>query len=125
MRVQGLLSTADVRRLADRFPGLEVGVIRVRTIPAGAARLLPGIAGFTIGGTIWIRDPGEVDLPALLAHELTHVRQWRKLGPVGFPVRYAVDYLRGRLRGLGHAAAYRAIPAEQEARETARGFTPD
>ncbi len=123
MRVEGVLSTADVRRLADRFPGLEVGAIRVRTIPAGAARLFPGVAGITIGGTIWVR--GEADLPALLAHELTHVCQWRTLGPVGFPVRYGADYLRGRLRGLDHAAAYRAIPAEQEARETARGFTPD
>ena len=55
------------------------------------------------------------DDAALLAHELVHVRQWRELGVVGFLVRYVGAYLRWRLRGYGHWAAYRRIPLEVEA----------
>ena len=78
-----------------------------------------------MGRHIWV-DADVIDndaaFLALLVHELTHVRQWRERGPVGFLVRYWGDYLRGRLRGETHRAAYEAIPAEVEARATARGF---
>ena len=62
--------------------------------------------------------------PRLLAHEGVHVEQWRRLGPVRFLVAYITDYLRGRLAGLPHDAAYRAIALEQEAdRLAARDVT--
>ena len=51
----------------------------------------------------------------LLRHELVHVRQWRELGTTRFLVRYLGAYLRWRLRGYGHWAAYRRIPLEVEA----------
>ena len=56
----------------------------------------------------------------LLRHERVHVRQWREFGFVGFLTRYVGAYLRWRLRGYGHWAAYRRIPLEIEADWTAR-----
>lgn len=79
-------------------------------------RLLPppSYAATTLGPLIFLRDR-DVD-PGLLAHEAVHVWQWRRDGAVRFPLRYLGDYLAGRLRGLGHDAAYRAIGYEVEAR---------
>lgn len=62
-------------------------------------------AAVTLGRTIVVR-PGVRLTPALLAHELTHVRQWRS-DPL-FPVRYAAATLRH---------GYRENPYEVEARE--------
>jgi hypothetical protein len=59
-------------------------------------------------------------LGSLIVHELTHIEQWRRLGPVGWARSYLGDYLRGRRTGLGHHEAYRAIGLEEEARERAR-----
>jgi hypothetical protein len=81
------------------------------TIPV----LTPGIAGMTLGRWILLRRGHEHD-PNLIAHELVHVRQWRELGAVRFLARYLGAYGRGRWRGLGHQAAYEAIPLEAEAR---------
>ncbi|GMQ85033.1 MAG: hypothetical protein BMS9Abin07_0598 [Acidimicrobiia bacterium] len=51
----------------------------------------------------------------LLKHESVHVDQWQRHGRIGFLTRYLGDYLRGRLAGLSHSAAYLAIPFEKEA----------
>lgn len=59
----------------------------------------------------------------LLRHEAVHVRQWRELGVVGFLLQYVGAYLRWRLRGYGHWAAYRRIPLEVEAEWIARTAT--
>ena len=56
----------------------------------------------------------------LLRHELVHVEQWKRLGVAGFLIRYVGSYLRGRLRGYGHRAAYLRIPLEAEAEWRAR-----
>jgi hypothetical protein len=77
--------------------------------------LTPGIAGMTLGRWILVRGGHDQDAD-LIAHELVHVRQWRELGAVRFLVRYLGAYARGRWRGLGHRAAYEAIPLEAEAR---------
>jgi len=58
----------------------------------------------------------------LLAHELVHVRQYRRLGAAAFLGHYVGEYLRGRLAGASHAEAYRAISFEREAEEEATGF---
>lgn len=52
---------------------------------------------------------------ALLAHELTHVRQYRRYGMAAFLGRYAGEYLAGRLRGESHREAYLGISFEREA----------
>ena len=58
----------------------------------------------------------------LLRHELVHVRQWRRLGVVGFGARYLGTYARWRLRRYPHWAAYRRIPLEIEADWEARAL---
>ena len=46
--------------------------------------------------------------------------QWSDLGYLGFARRYVGSYLRGRMRGYPHKAAYRRIPFEVEADWVAR-----
>ena len=53
--------------------------------------------------------------PELLAHELIHVAQWADHGIVGFTWDYLGDYLRLRLLGATHDAAYRSIGFEYQA----------
>ncbi|MEM7094697.1 MAG: DUF4157 domain-containing protein [Actinomycetota bacterium] len=68
----------------------------------------------TLGSLICVRK-AHADNDALLAHELVHVHQYQALGWGRFLVRYSRSYLRGRLSGYGHMAAYRRIPLEVEA----------
>jgi len=77
--------------------------------------LTPGVSGMTLGRYVLLRRDRTADV-GLLAHELVHVQQWREMGALRFLGRYLGDYLRGRLRGLGHWDAYRAISLEADAR---------
>lgn len=79
----------------------------------------PGAAAITLGRLVSVRRRFAGD-ERLLRHELVHVRQWRDLGTIRFLVRYLGAYLRWRLRGYGHWAAYRRIPLEVEAEWEAR-----
>ena len=79
----------------------------------------PGAAAITIGPLISVRRRSAGNA-RLLRHELVHVRQWRSLGVLGFLRRYLAAYLRWRLRGHSHWAAYRRIPLEIEAEWVAR-----
>lgn len=79
----------------------------------------PGAAGTTIGSLVLVRRRSADDAH-LLRHELVHVRQYRERGIVGFLVPYLWSYLRWRLRGHPHLAAYRRIPFEAEAEWEAR-----
>lgn len=83
----------------------------------------PGADAITIGSVISVRR-AHAQSPGLLRHEEEHVRQWRTLGAVRFLRIYLGSYIRFRLRGLGHRAAYRMIPLEIEAEEAARSV-PD
>ena len=74
----------------------------------------PGAAAITVGRVISVRLRAVGD-ERLLRHELVHVRQWRQLGFGRFLLRYVGAYVRWRLRGYGHWAAYRRIPLEIEA----------
>jgi hypothetical protein len=82
-----------------------------------------GAAAITIGPVISIRRR-HADDAVLIRHELVHVRQWRTFGFVGFLVRYLGAYLRWRLRGYEHWAAYRRIPFEVEAEWESRRVVP-
>ena len=84
----------------------------------GVPVLTPGVAAMTLGRWILVRR-GHEDDRDLIAHELVHVQQWRELGAARFLMRYLGAYARGRRRGLGHRAAYEAIPLEAEARTAA------
>ena len=78
-----------------------------------------GADAITIGNVISVRRHA-VSSTHLLRHELVHVRQWRRYGAFGFGLRYVGDYLRHRLRGRDHMAAYRRIRFEIEADWVAR-----
>jgi hypothetical protein len=89
----------------------------------------PGATATTLGPLILMRRRG-VGNRRLLRHELVHVRQWREQGVIGFLRRYLSVYVRWRLRGYPHLAAYRRIPQEIEAEWIARrvemaGTDPD
>jgi hypothetical protein len=79
----------------------------------------PGAAAITLGPLIVVRARAAGE-EHLLRHELVHVEQWRRLGVVGFLVRYLGSYARWRLRGHGHRGAYLRIPQEVEAEWRAR-----
>lgn len=105
---------ASEREQFAHVPVRDLDRARLVSVPV----LTPGIAGMTLGRWILLRRGHEHDRD-LIAHELVHVRQWRELGAVRFLVRYLGAYARGRWRGLGHQAAYEAIPLEVEARALA------
>jgi hypothetical protein len=94
---------------------------RARARVVVVAWLTPGTAGMTLGRWILLRRGRELD-PGLLAHEMVHVRQWRERGVIRFLAAYVGEYLRSRLRGLGHWDAYRAISFETEARTLSAGL---
>jgi hypothetical protein len=75
----------------------------------------PGVVAMTLGRWILVRRGHELDV-GLLAHELVHVQQWRQFHALPFLVRYFGEYLRSRLGGKRHWAAYSAISFEVEAR---------
>jgi hypothetical protein len=79
--------------------------------------LLPrNVAAITLGRRIWVaRELPPAQMDALLRHELVHVRQMERLGVAVFLLRYVAEYVRNRVRGLGHDASYRAISFEREA----------
>jgi hypothetical protein len=79
----------------------------------------PGASATTVGRFIFIREQA-LGSERLLRHELVHVRQWRDLGVPGFLRRYLAAYLRWRVHGYPHWAAYRRIPLEVEAEWEAR-----
>lgn len=83
----------------------------------------PGSSAITIGPVISVRRRA-AENRRLMRHELTHVEQWRRLGVVGFLVRYLGAYLRWRLLLHGHRDAYRRIPLEIEADWRARTALP-
>lgn len=83
----------------------------------------PGAAAITIGPIVSVRRSA-AGSDRLLRHEAVHVRQWREHGVGRFLVRYLRGYVRGRLRGYGHWAAYRRIPFEVEAEWEARRAGP-
>jgi hypothetical protein len=85
-----------------------------RACGAGAATLGPAVL-FSSSGWKELDRKSEVGL-ILLAHELVHIRQYRKLGWLRFLWAYGVEYFAGRLQGLSHRQAYRAISFEREAR---------
>lgn len=79
----------------------------------------PGADATTFGRTVFVRrgvEPSE----RLRRHEYEHVLQYHELGWIRFLVRYVGEYLRWRLRGFGHRAAYRRISFEVRAEWRAR-----
>ncbi len=78
----------------------------------------PGSDAITVWKVISVRK-ASADNAHLMRHEQEHLRQWRELGFFGFLRQYLGAYLKGRVKGFPHRAAYRLIPLEVEAREAA------
>jgi hypothetical protein len=92
---------------------MEEQPMKVREIRGSRLARMLGVAAITLYPFALFRDaqPG----PELVNHERIHVAQVRTVGWLPFYAGYLGQYARGRLRGLGHAAAYRAIGYEAEA----------
>jgi uncharacterized protein DUF4157 len=108
----------------------ELEVRRARLHAGLLARLLTTLAGanaIVFGRRIFLtphaREAIEQDAAAgrrLLAHELTHVRQYRRYGMAAFLGRYVGEYLRARLAGASHRDAYLSISFERDAEKASR-----
>ncbi|MDQ5872247.1 MAG: DUF4157 domain-containing protein [Acidobacteriota bacterium] len=126
MTGRGLPSTL-AGQLRPEFPS---ELDRARLHRGRLARLLTSLAGasaIVLGRRIFLSRAGAAcvedaapDAFRLLAHELTHVAQYRRLGAAPFLGRYVGEYLRGRFAGLDHRTAYLSISFEREAEGRAR-----
>lgn len=101
--------------------GLPLDGVNLVAMPPIVERILGShVQAITITHTILFNSTvfGRVvegSEPELLAHELIHVDQWSKYGVAGFVWIYTRDYLRVRLLGGTHRAAYRSIGFEYQA----------
>ncbi len=111
--------------LAPFFPTLNLDHIRLYS---GGLRLgylillLNRAKAITFGKKIFfVRGVLDDSIPLrqngmiLIAHELTHVRQYQEMGFLKFLYRYLRDYLRSRIEGKDHYSAYLNVRFEQEA----------
>lgn len=120
--------TAARRSGIDSFD-LPLDGVRIVPMPRIVAKLLgPHVQAITFVRTIMVNptifervaDGSEAEL---LAHELIHVAQWEDSGILAFTRNYVGDYVRLRLLGATHDAAYRSIGFEYQAYEGARDIT--
>ena len=120
----------DLDTLRLVLPRVDPHRVRVWVAPR-LFRLLWGkrIAAVAMAWGIYVRPHvmarfvagQEPDRNALLiVHELTHIEQRRRLGPIRHSVQYVADYVRGLLAERSLHGAYREIRLEVEARQTAR-----
>ena len=104
------LSAAEVRIHDGKVSNLATRVLRADAFTLGRRVFLSRHSARLLTE----RGPeGE----ALLAHEMAHVEQFRRLGVLPFLIRYVGEYQHGRRRGRDHAQAYTQISFEREARE--------
>ncbi len=119
----------DPERLAEAMPRVDPAGVKVRVASPLFRRFwAKGIAAVALPNGIFVsptvmerfRSGAEPDRSGnLIVHELMHIEQWRRLGPMRHLVQYIGDYLRNRWDGFGHWESYRAIRIEQEARDVA------
>ena len=108
-----------VELLSPFFPGFDLTRVRV----------CEGIPFYVLGKPIGYADRNRIYFErnayrvdtieglALLAHEITHCRQYRDLGTWRFRAAYGWAYCKNRLHGMSGKEAYLQIPFEIEARE--------
>lgn len=103
----------DSYDLVDEALARRVKVARIPRLPGR-------YTGLTLGPIVFVScDVPDDGTSSLLAHELVHVRQWHEQGVPRFAWCYASSFARGLARQRRWNDAYRAIPAEVEAREDA------
>jgi Domain of unknown function (DUF4157) len=115
------------RKLAPYYPGLDLRrdvVWRVTGVP-WLFRTFSFVKpiGITLGTLVCLEPEyyrPDTDLGLnLVAHELTHVEQYRAHGYLPFTIRYAWEFVFNLLRGNSPHAAYEKIGFEVEARARA------
>jgi len=115
-------SEVDQDRVAAALPRVDPSRIPVWAAARFFRLFWPkGISAVAMPWGIYIHPErlaeGAHTLGLLIVHEVTHIEQWRRLGPWGWARSYLGDYWRGRRAGLGHHPAYREIGLEVEARD--------
>ena len=98
------------------------GLASLVTRLAGASAIVFGRRVFLSRRAAACVEEGAAGACRLLAHELTHVAQYRRQWAAPFLGRYLGEYLRGRLDGLDHRSAYLSISFEREAEERAQSL---
>jgi hypothetical protein len=119
-----VLLGVDRTVLVDVMPRVRPERVRLRVAPRWFTALwAKGIAAVTTPWGVFVHSntvdrfaAADRSLGMLMVHELMHVEQLARHGVLAHTSRYVADYLRGRLRGLGHWEAYRAVRFEVEAR---------
>lgn len=109
--------------LAPFFPGFDLSRIRIcEGIPryvTMASAIEP--IGYTNRHRIFLTSGAyrvdSLEGLALLAHEITHCRQYKEHGTWRFRAKYLLAYFTNRRRGMSGQTAYLSIPFEIEARE--------
>ena len=124
MRAVDFLGSRDTPILREHLFPVVPENVKVRPVPARLGRMWPRwAAAMTTPWAIYVRpdvlEGDEGFLSQIITHELVHARQWKTNGLMGFLRHYLTDYLRGRLRRLGHKDAYRSISLEAEAYDIA------
>ena len=123
-------SGVDLFWLAEMLPRVDPNRIEIREAPRWFRALwAKGIVAVAMPWAIYF-TPAMMDrytegfelpqLAQLLVHELTHIEQLRRMGVLRHVAQYLSDYMRGRLRRVGHWDAYRAVRLEVEARAVAQ-----
>ncbi len=109
-------AVAIERSGVDVEPGDHADVC-FETMPQWMRLFVPNrVTGLTLRRRIFL-DPETYDevvagvRPDIVSHELVHAGQWKADGG-RFPVKYLSEYLRFRLVGVMHDAAYQSISYE-------------
>ena len=123
MKRRGEPLPREVQQLLARFfPGFDLRRVRI----------IEGIPRYVIATPIGYADRNNIYLAseyyrvdtaeglALIAHEITHCRQYQQLGAWRFRAKYLAAYFKNRRSGMPHDQAYLQIPFEIEAREVER-----
>lgn len=116
-RIRGL--TEHEQRVYDVVDTALAAKVRVVDIP-----FIPGgYSGMTLWNWICLADPQPTTgTSTLLAHELVHVQQWHDQGAVTFSWTYLSAFVRGLRIHRSWKQAYRQIPQEVEARQSASNW---
>lgn len=122
-------SGIDPTSLREIMPRVEPARVKVRVARPWFRRFwAKGIAAVALPNGVFVqpavmerfRVGAEPERSGrLIVHELMHIEQWRRLGPIRHISQYLGDYLRNRFQGFGHWESYRAIRLEEEARRAA------
>lgn len=105
---------------------LKAGLLEVPRLPAVGFRAAAQTWGETVLLDVSLTAPelrGHPRLEGLMAHEACHVGQYRRLGSLGFWVRYLGEWVWGLVRTRDPFRAYWEMPLEQEARRAEAAAT--